>query len=312
MNKSLRWFLVLSMAIHIWVAIFFLRAPEQRISASQPVTITYQDNGPVKTKISGKNPKTNTASLKNLLPKYSYRQNDSALRKRSASFDLNATALKGGGNNSEEIAAFSSPIQSLQDAVELDPFYQALWSRIAAVAEYPEDFSKHYIQGSVSIRMEVTFQGVMTKRRLVVESTNPYLETLAIYTVIRALKDPLPSKFWATQSKLPATIHLNYIHRMPDDPRALSPGSIVGHHLEISKYDYVPPELMKKLDDFMLTYFPPVVPIPGGFYIDFVRAYEMIKRAQEPDQNEMRSYRVEALQDSLERLITEAQRSNDS
>lgn len=216
------------------------------------------------------------------------------------------------GKESEEIAAFTTPIQTLDDAVELDPFYQALWNRIAANTEYPEDFSKHYIQGSVTIRMEVNSQGVMTKRKLYVESTNPYLETLALYTLIKTLKQPLNPKHWSTKTRIPVTIHLNYIHRLPTDARDPSPGSIIGHHLEISKYDYIQPEFMKKMDDFMLTYFPPVIPITGGFYIDFVRAYEMIRRIQEPDENEMRSYRVEALEDAMERLITESQRSDDT
>lgn len=289
------------MAIHIAVAILFLLPNQIKESRSVPVTINFTSVAKEK-KSAVKGEKI---QIKDLLPKYSLgtRAKGSQTNLLSSTGLINGT----GGPDSEEIPAFTAPIQTLEDAIDLDPFYQSLWIKLATTAQYPEDFSKHYIQGSVTVRMEVDFRGVMTKRKLYVESTNPYLETLALYTVISALKQPLDSKVWIAKTKVPVTIHLNYIHRMPDDPRGLSPGSIAGHHIEVSKYDYIQPEYMKKIDDFMLTYFPPVVPIPGGFYIDFVRAYEMIKRIQEPDQNEMRSYRAEALEDSLERLIQKEQ-----
>ncbi len=213
------------------------------------------------------------------------------------------TAPGSGGNDSEEIAAFTAPIQTLDDAVQLDPFYKALWMKLAAATQYPEDFSKHYISGSVRVRMEVDYRGVMTRRKLYVESENPYLETLVLFTILKTLKQPLDSKVWVARTTVPVTIHMNFIQKLPDDDRESSSGSITGHHLVISKYDYLQPELMKKIDDFMVKYYPPVIPVPGGFFVDFIRVYQMIKSAQEPDPNEMRNYRVEALEDAMERAL---------
>lgn len=267
-----------------------------------PIELSYNESLPAKSAKSGNIRKQN---LIKLLPKKLH----PGLFKMGPirESDADRLGLNGkngsGGSDEEELPPFTTGIQTLSQAIELDPFYRALWAKLAAAAEYPDDFSKHYISGSVSVRMEVDHRGVMTQRKLAVESENPYLETLVLFTIIKTLKDPLPVKYWTTESKVPVTVTINFIQRLPDDTRENSQGSILGHHVEINKYDYIKPQWQKRAEDFAETYVPPIIPIPGGFYIDFIHAYKMIKRIQEPDADNLRKYRVEALEDSMERAI---------
>ena len=59
------------------------------------------------------------------------------------------------------------------------------------------------------------------------------------------------------------------------------------------------------MSEFFEKYVPPVVPIPGGFFIDFVRAYKMITEAGEPTASERRLRRINFKRRELEHAVQE-------
>lgn len=292
MMKNQRWF-ALSLGLHLSVFLifnFFQRFSETISSpdlAKVPVSFEVVE--------SAKQGSAPAPKIKNLLPK--------SLGFKPKKFDplgISAQPSQVGDPDGleTEVPAFSAPIQTLGDAIDLDPFYAELWRSLAASLTYPEDFSRQRISGSVTLRMEVDFRGMLTGRKIYVESENKFLEALALYSVTATLSQPLQAKYWLDRKAVPVTIRINYWSRLPDDTRLQNPGGVVGHHLEISKYDYIKPELQEKLEKYMV-----VIPVPGGMFVDFVKIYMLIKESLEPNKDDLRAFRVKNLQETMKRHL---------
>lgn len=299
--KIKRW-ISLSLGLHLFLFLMF--SYFQRNSESTPspdlaqAPVSFEVLQPMK-----KGP-SSVPDIKNLLPK--------SLGFKPRKFDplgISAEPKPIGDPDGldTEVPAFSAPIQTLGDAIDLDSFYAELWRSLAATLTYPEDFSRQRISGTVTLRMEVDFRGMITGRKIYADSENKFLEALALYSVTATLSKPLQAKYWLDRKTVPVTVRINYWPRLPDDTRQQNPGGVVGHHLEISKYDYIKPELQEKIEKYMV-----VIPVPGGFYVDFIKIYMLIKESLEPNKDDLRAFRVKNLQETMKRHLEKMPAQRDS
>jgi Gram-negative bacterial TonB protein C-terminal len=311
--KSLNRFLLLSLALHIlFVLGFWSQRSELPSARERAVEIQIvSSKAPVGNSPAGA-VKSKSQNLKNILPEYQYGQN--ATREKSPEQILGLDALKtngkaaNGNDTDNEYAVYQSPIETLEQAIELDPFYNSLLAKINTALEYPEDFSENYISGSVSVQFEVDGQGRITGQRIKSESNSDLLQTYVLFQLMESLKDSLPSQVWNSQTKLPVKLQIHFVRKLPQSRTAVNCCNKIGEFLEISKFTYKEPAILGvAATKFLQKYWPPVMITPVGVTIDFVRLYTMIKEAREPDKDDLRSFRIEKLRAAMKRSILKSQ-----
>jgi hypothetical protein len=82
-------------------------------------------------------------------------------------------------------------------------------------------------------------------------------------------------------------------------------GGYFQNTLEFSRTHYMDPYALEVIDYLAQNYVPPIIPIPGGVYIDFVRAYKMIDNYanERPDMYDQRERQFSLLRDKLDLSI---------
>ena len=67
------------------------------------------------------------------------------------------------------------------------------------------------------------------------------------------------------------------------------------------------PLLNEKTEEVFTHYIPPIIPLPGGFYVDLIRAYEFVNNLIEgtPTESEQRQARLEKLHELLRMTVRE-------
>ena len=66
---------------------------------------------------------------------------------------------------------------------------------------------------------------------------------------------------------------------------------------------YVEPITNEYIERFFTRYLPPIIPIPGGFYIDFIRAYQFFSSIGKPDPDQKREQRLLNTKEQLEQIV---------
>lgn len=76
-------------------------------------------------------------------------------------------------------------------------------------------------------------------------------------------------------------------------------GGYVNNVLNFCKHARVPGKINEAIHKFFTKFVPPIIPVAGGVIIDFVHLYEMVQAWRNPDEGQMRRYRLEALEEHL-------------
>lgn len=178
---------------------------------------------------------------------------------------------------------------------ELYPFFHGLWKKIDASLAYPSDFVKARIEGSVQLQFEVDERGVLTGRLFRLDADSNHLAAYLSALLVHALSSPLPKQDWETRGKI------NIVARFDFDifTTARNTNQAEAHHLKNILYfkrsAYAQSRLNEYIEKFYARYVPPIIPIPGGFVIDFYRAYKMIEAIGKPDPDDLRDDRIQLM-----------------
>ncbi len=172
-------------------------------------------------------------------------------------------------------------------AFEGDMFYKILWRDIDQSTGYPDDFANQRIEGKVHVKLVVDRTGVF--QRFVDLGGNDWMLELYVSAVLlHCLRQPLAHRFWLAgrnEITIDAIFDFETYGEIGNPPSKARMGTLK-NYFYFQKLAYVEPKLNHMINKFFTKYYPPIVPIPGGFYVDVVRSYEMIQNwnKEDPDQ----------------------------
>ncbi len=183
----------------------------------------------------------------------------------------------------------------LERESRLYPFYEALWKKIDAATIYPADFAHQRLSGAVTIQLPIDRRGVFRGRFRSIEGDDPMLAAYVAAVLAHALDEPLPASLQLDREAGILVVRVEFTLFGPGG----SPRRIDERHfrnvIQLARSSYVEPKLNEQIEKFFTRYVPPIIPIPGGFYIDFFRAYELVRNlaSETPDPDALRARRLE-------------------
>lgn len=185
----------------------------------------------------------------------------------------------------------------------LYPFFDAVWARVNSATIYPEDFVQQRIEGKVTAQIVVDKRGVFTGEIRKINGDQPMLNAFVLATLIHALHEPLATQSWSQDERtllvLQFEFHLFGPGGIPKKEEYAHLKNVLGFRRDA----YVDPALNQAIEKILTRYVPPIIPIPGGVYIDFPRAYQYFKNLGTPDDDELRARRLELQKEEMDRLI---------
>jgi hypothetical protein len=211
----------------------------------------------------------------------------------------------GGAGGPREDGFEVANAMGIEEESRLYPFFSALWKKIDASTGYPEDFVHERITGYVTAQVVVDRRGVFTGRLVRSQSDRKLLEAYALAVLFHALSEPLPEKLWSGREQVILVARFDFhTFTWGEVPPARAQKELK-NVLEFERFGYTDPKLNQEIERIVTHYLPPIIPVPGGFVIDFIRAYEMIQnlRSKKLDEDDLRLERIELKKEQLEGIV---------
>jgi len=207
---------------------------------------------------------------------------------------------------------YSSAVQygnamGLQQTLESLHFFQALHRRIDGHLVYPDDFARHRIEGQVRIEAELAQDGRLL-RFTSFNSEDRVLPAYLMALLTQVLEKPLRPQEQAPHPRVHVAFDFDFRTRLLGMPENPAPIGAQKNHLRFARDAIVPSRLEEKIHEVFTHYIPPVIPIPGGVYIDFVLAYEYVNNLIEgaPTESDARQARIEDLHERLRSTLRQS------
>lgn len=207
---------------------------------------------------------------------------------------------------------YSSAVQygnamGLQQTLESLHFFQALHRRIDGHLVYPDDFARHRIEGQVRIEAELAQDGRLL-RFTSFNSEHRVLPAYLMALLTQVLEKPLRPQEHAPHPRVHVAFDFDFRTRLLGMPENPAPIGAQKNHLRFARDAIVPSRLEEKIHEVFTHYIPPVIPIPGGVYIDFVLAYEYVNNLIEgaPTESDARQARIEDLHERLRSTLRQS------
>jgi hypothetical protein len=298
----------LSVALHVLLAVAFFFGLPQSPKNPEPMVIEFAEV-PALTKT--ENPKldkhvskqgSQRPTLKDLLPAKKFKVGRGEVVDKDA---IGADVKDPTFAEWSRAAVSEAETIGFADSLEMYPFVEEIWKRIESKLTYPNDFVSQRIGGELSIQFEVSPTGEFTGQFYGVRSDEPILTTYAMVVVIHALSKPLPEKIQLKRKK-PIVFAAQFrfeTYSYSSEPPKRQGNPHFKNYLSFLRQSYVLPQALEELERFRNKYIPPIIPVPGGFLIDFVAAYKMYKAHTEPDEQVQRKHRLQTLGESLKLTI---------
>ncbi len=235
-----------------------------------------------------------------------------ALKSRATIGEGRDGRLTGSGDWSSVADGFEVASQmKVEQEANLYPFFNSLWRKVEAVTTYPSDLAKQRIQGTAQIQLEVDHRGVFTGDIREVRGEEPMLNALSAAILVHALGEPLPENLWMRgesgrlRNSMILVFRFDYRFFLPgESPRKID----VAHFKNVLAFRrdaFVEPRANEVIEEIFTRYVPPIIPVPGGFAIDLIRAVQYVKNMVEnpPDEGELRARRLRSMKERWEKVV---------
>lgn len=183
------------------------------------------------------------------------------------------------------------------------PFFMALHQKVDSSLIYPEDFSRQRLTGHVRIEAELARDGRLL-RFTGLKAQDQVLQTYCLALLMQALQQSLPSSAWADKSQVVA-FEFDFHTHISGEARREFPMVVQKNRLAFGRDNQIEPWLNEQINEVFTHYIPPIIPIPGGVYIDFVLAYQYVRNLIEgvPTERELRQERIDSLHLTLKKFV---------
>ncbi|RZA03921.1 MAG: hypothetical protein EOP11_15800 [Proteobacteria bacterium] len=202
-----------------------------------------------------------------------------------------------------------SAVTDLADGMDLaaeTKFYNLadkIWRRVNHHVEYPVDFIEANVEGTVLLHIKVRPDGSFTGDFLEIEDDNELLRTYVMAMVAYALREPIPGIPATELKELAFALRFQFKLLLPDEIRGNRMAAHYKNTLQFDRVAFTEPKFTKDARQFLVNWMPPVIPVPGGFFIDFVQLYKQLQAKQDRDPRWKRGFRMEMDQELWKGLI---------
>ncbi len=223
---------------------------------------------------------------------------DTAIGSTSAETDANPfpqdpmTNVRASGHGWSSAVQYGNSM-GLQFTLETLGFFESLHARINSQLIYPDDFSKQRITGKVRIEAELGREGKLI-RFTSTTADDRLLQTYCFAILVQILSQPLPERAWLVTERIHVAFDFEFHTRVRNNIPSTLPMAIEKNRLSFGRESEIDPWLNERLNEIFTHYIPPIIPIPGGFYIDMIAAYAYVNNLMNdaPTEREMRSERL--------------------
>jgi hypothetical protein len=188
----------------------------------------------------------------------------------------------------------------LDFTLESLPYFEALYDRVNSQLVYPDDFARQRVTGRVRIEAELSKDGKLI-RFLSSTADDRLLQTYCFAVLMQILRRPLPTAAWLPYDRANVAFDFDFRVRIPTETPHFYAREVQKNRLGFGRENEIDPWLNEKFNEIITHYVPPIIPIPGGFYIDLISAYQFVNNLIEgtPTESEQRQARIEKLHESL-------------
>jgi len=294
------------------IAIFFAvdHAPPRTKPTEQKIEIVFQEEPPLKTSAKTSLPPSSRSSTRSQAPSATPKNEiagdifSGGFRRQTLQRFAQSTGDEAGLSTGSERPAtghgWSDAVQfgnsmDLQKTFATLPFFMALHAKVDSALVYPDDFSRQRLTGKVRIEAELTPDGRLI-RFVGSVAQDKVLQTYCLAYLMQTLRNPLPQRAWADGPQVVA-FEFDFHTHIPGEPQRVFPAVVQKNRLAFGRDNQIEPWVNERLTEIFTHYIPPIIPLPGGVYIDFVLAYQYIENLIEgaPTERELRQGRIESL-----------------
>lgn len=228
-----------------------------------------------------------------------------SLNQEEQLFAMNKEQGLAGLNNSVPVnngsGAFVEELP-MPEGIELTTFFEHLKKRLHSQLDYPQDFADNRLAGSVTLDFYVDPKGRLLGDFVEVSGESPLLKLYSMSLVYAVLKKELPRNVWATQDKIPVRLVIHYKINLLTDMVVTNEINSQNNHIIATQIRRGTPKLVEQIDTLFTHYIPPIIPIPGGFYVDLIKLAEYAYNIKNgvPTKEEARQRRLKLTQEQLE------------
>ncbi|MEN0059499.1 MAG: hypothetical protein AAGB31_11740 [Bdellovibrio sp.] len=188
-------------------------------------------------------------------------------------------------------------------SVELTTFFQRILEKIDRSLDYPEDMAQERIQGDVRVDFYVNRKGQLMGDFHAVKGS-PLLSLYVMSSLLVLLKEPLPENLWSDRDEnIALSVHVRFETYQFSEVSLRHSASFQSNELNLTRARYVTPLAVEKVNKFFTRYMPPIIPIPGGFYVDVIMLAQYINNIGTPDPDDQRKVRLSFTRERLERAV---------
>jgi hypothetical protein len=250
----------------------------------------------------GKKNSESTSSRKKSLNK------NFSLKHPANSFSIDAKTIHGKsftGISTEpenRVESFSVGM-NLQKEGKFFPLAQKIKNRIDGFVGYPPDFVEENISGEIVLQFLVNSEGKFLKF-LRVEGDNSHLTVYSMAMIVMALQDEIAQLPAGRELEdIPLSLRLSYRLLLPDEISNRKGAETFKNSIYLDRVAFTEPKPIKKMRRFIEKYTPPVIPVPGGFFIDFVSLYKHVVERDSDDPDWKRGVRMNLDQKQLQLFL---------
>ena len=185
-------------------------------------------------------------------------------------------------------------------AMELTTFLQRIKEKIDLGLDYPEDMAVQRISGEVRLDFYVDRKGRLMGDFHSIKGAESLLNLYVMSSLLVLLKDPLPENLWAQEDRIAISVHVDFATFQFSETRLQNQASFQANQLSFRRARYVQPLAVAKVEKIFTRYVPPIIPLPGGFYVDFIMLAKYIQNINTPDPDDQRKQRLGLTRERLE------------
>lgn len=189
-------------------------------------------------------------------------------------------------------------------AVELTAFFAQILRKLNRTLDYPNDMAVERIVGDVRLDFYVNKKGQMIGDFQTVKGSQALLNLYVMSATMVVLREALPENLWAkSEEKIAISLHVHFENYQFSEMAVRDSAFFNANELNIVRARYVVPLAVDKTMKVFTHYVPPIIPIPGGFYVDLVLLAEYIDNIGKPDPDDKRKERLKVTREQLEWAI---------
>jgi hypothetical protein len=245
--------------------------------------------------------KIKNIKIENLVPSYDYTKKASELGAKN----IVAEASQDSVSQAIERSFATASAMDLKEAAASIPAFKIISERIEAELGYPKEFQLAHLYGNFRVYFKVNKRGQIQNDVQISEGQG-LLMGYTLMALKTALQEELPESMHFSQ-EMQLTAEFNFRIKLDDTSQSLGkmPDDLVfKNYLSFHREGRARSKVNRWFHEYFWRKVPPIIPFPGGIYVDFVALYNYIKDYGKLLPGELRKIKLDLLKQKIERNLS--------